>query len=71
MKFRQYEAFEKEIGENPTVAVNKSTYIRLRKLLENSPDKVKIKTFVTNALEEVMDNLEVEVVSREDQIGMK
>lgn len=66
MKLKQYEAFEKAIGDNPTVGINRSTYIRLRKLLDNSPDKVKIKTFVSNALEEVMDNLEVELVSREN-----
>lgn len=70
MKLRQYDAIEKEVNDNPTVAIKKSTYIRLRKYLANCPDKIKIKDFVSGALEEVMDNLEIEVVSRETQIEL-
>lgn len=67
MKIQQYESIEKSINDHPTTGVRKSTYMRMVKILDNSPKKIKIVDFVSALLEEGMDRLDVEIVPREEQ----
>ena len=67
MKILQYESIEKSVCE--TVGINKSTSLRVDKIMANMPAKYKggKKAFVSALIEEALDNSSFEEVPREEQ----
>lgn len=67
MKIFQYESIEKSVCE--TVGINKSTSLRVDKIMANMPTKYKggKKAFVSALIEEALDNSSFEEVPREEQ----
>ena len=66
MKIEQYESIEKSVCE--TVGINKSTSLRVDKIMANMPSKYKggKKAFVSALIEEALDKSEIVEVPREE-----